>query len=264
MPPISASIRSILRRPAPLLAGLLLLPACAPSLQHIGALKSGVAVGTVGSNSSMIYLAQTGAGVVLIDLGWTGARGRIEDALADMSADTSDVAAVFITHAHRDHIAGWRAVATAPFYMAAAEAELFFGRVEPQGWIPELAGRIKDVDLPDPEEVTVRTFSQDTALVFGQDTLRALLVPGHTPGSTAYLFRGTLFVGDAVAHPLITGFRPALHAFSDDAARAAASLDDLLTRVQPFGVRYLCTAHGKCTRFDEEFVAELREAARDR
>lgn len=40
-------------------------------------------------------------------------------------------------------------------------------------------------------------FSKDTVFVFGRDTLHAFLVAGHTAGSTAYLFRGVLFVGDA-------------------------------------------------------------------
>jgi glyoxylase-like metal-dependent hydrolase (beta-lactamase superfamily II) len=57
----------------------------------------------------------------------------------------------------------------------------------------------------------------------GADTVRAYVVPGHTAGSAAYLFRGVLFVGDAVTHTRAGGFAPARRGYSDD-RRAAAAL----------------------------------------
>lgn len=58
----------------------------------------------------------------------------------------------------------------------------------------------------------------------------------HTAGSAAYLFRGILFTGDALARTALDGFTSALPAYSDDAPRGAASLATLLDRVAPYEV----------------------------
>src|SRR5687767_11692287 len=68
-------------------------------------------------SSSMIYIARTSAGIVVIDLGWITASSRLREELRQLGADSSDIAAVFLTHAHRDHIAAWPLVAPAPFYL---------------------------------------------------------------------------------------------------------------------------------------------------
>lgn len=93
---------------------------------------------------------------------------------------------------------------------------------------------------------------------FGADTLRAFRTPGHTGGSAAYLFRGTLFVGDALARPPLTGFRVTAPGFADDPALARRSLESLWRRVQPFPVRYVRTAHAKCAEFSPALLRRLR------
>jgi glyoxylase-like metal-dependent hydrolase (beta-lactamase superfamily II) len=213
----------------------------------------GAVISTTGPSRSMMSLFETGAGVVIVDLGWWGAEGELLETLARKGLDSSDVAAVFLTHAHRDHIAAWPAVRSAVFYLAAAEAPYLFGEVEYEGWIPRMVDRLVEPEHPERDDLVVRTFSADTAIVMGLDTIHALLVPGHTPGSTAYLIRGILFAGDAVARTAIGGFRPARGMYSDDFEQSEASLRSLFERLEAYDVRVVCTAHGRCGEYTEEF-----------
>jgi glyoxylase-like metal-dependent hydrolase (beta-lactamase superfamily II) len=208
----------------------------------------------------MVSLIQTDQGVVMVDLGWWSAGDRIRSELAGLGADTSDVIAVFLSHAHRDHIAGWPSVRHAIFYMAEAEVPYFFGEKEYKGWIPRLADRVIEPLNPVRGEVTVVTFSADTAIVVGRDTIHVFLVPGHTAGSTAYLVRGVLFAGDALSHTPVFGFRHSLPGYSDDVAQAELSLHSLVERLHAHHVRYICTAHAMCARYGATF---LRDALSD-
>jgi glyoxylase-like metal-dependent hydrolase (beta-lactamase superfamily II) len=210
-----------------------------------------------GPNASLTYAARTDAGPLVVDLGWWGHGRALRRALGALGATPDDVTAVFLTHAHRDHVAAWRSVRRATFYLAAPEYARLTGAERPRGWIPRAAERLKPTRLPRAGELAVVTFSRDTTFVLGADTLRAYLVPGHTPGSAAYLFRGTLFLGDAVTSTRAGGFAPARRGFSDDPRLAAASLARLWARLPPGAARYACTAHARCAPFTAAFLADV-------
>lgn len=212
-----------------------------------------MAVTTRGLNVSMIYLARVESGVIVIDLGWRGAERALAGGLDRLGAAPGEVVAVFLTHSHRDHIGAWRRVRHAPFHLAAPEVERLLGRAAFGGWLPRLTERLLPSRRPRTGEVALAPFARDTAFVFGADTLRAFLLPGHTSGSAAYLFRGILFVGDALARPPLAGFRATPGAFADDAALAARSLGSLWERVEPFRVEHVCTAHAKCSPYTAGF-----------
>lgn len=218
--------------------------------------ESAVAL-TGGPNTSMIYLARTSEGVLAIDLGWWGSERALERALRELGATHSDVATVFLTHSHRDHIAAWRSVRHARFHVAAAEHSRLVGDTAHRGWVPRLGNTIKPVELPRAGELDVRTFTRDTVLVFGTDTLRAYTVAGHTAGTAVYLFRGILFLGDAVTYSRRRGFAPAKPRVSDDPEVAAENLERLWPRLPTDGVRYVCTAHAHCAPFSDRFLADV-------
>ena len=164
---------------------------------------------------------------------------------------------MFLTHSHRDHIAAWPLVAHARFHVGASERPLLVGGTEHEGWIARWADRLMPPKLPGPARLGVRTFSHDTAFVIGSDTLRAYLVPGHTPGSAVYLFRGILFLGDAVTWSRTQGFRPAKRGYTHDRRVAVASLAELWPRLPMGAVRFACTAHARCAAFSPDFVAQV-------
>jgi glyoxylase-like metal-dependent hydrolase (beta-lactamase superfamily II) len=211
--------------------------------------EPGVAASATGRDPtvSMIYVARTTAGVVVIDLGWWRAERTLRRALARVGAEPRDVVAVFLTHSHRDHVGAWRAVAHAPIYLGAEEAPRLLAAAPHRGWIPRLADRLRRPRLPRATQVTARPIAADTAIVFGRDTVRAFRVPGHTAGSTAYLVRGVLFVGDALSdRAVVGGLRPARGGYSDDARAARASLGPLHRATASHRPRLVCTAHARC------------------
>ena len=206
-----------------------------------------------------MFLYRVEGGILVIDLGWWGAEDALARGLRELGGSADDVIAVFLTHSHRDHVAAWRSVRHAPFHLAAAEVDLLFGEETHSGWVPDWAEKLKSSDLPDPGEVEVRAFSTDTFMVFGTDTLRAFLVPGHTPGSAAYLFRTRLHAGDAIAHTWLDGYRHALGPYSSDDEEARRNLNALRQRLTAFDVQVVCTSHLKCSAATPDFWADLLE-----
>jgi glyoxylase-like metal-dependent hydrolase (beta-lactamase superfamily II) len=205
----------------------------------------------------MIYLARTSDGVLAIDLGWWGERRALARALDSLDATAADVRWVFLTHAHRDHVAAWPTLRHARVHLADAERPHLLGAAAYRARIPRWVERVRPSRLPRPGELQLHGFGSDTVFVVGADTLRAYLVPGHTPGSAVYLFRGVLFLGDAVTYSRRGGFAPAKRRFSDDPRAAAEQLARLWPRLPPGGVRHACTAHAHCAPFTARFLEDV-------
>lgn len=215
------------------------------------------AIPTTWPSQSLVFAARTAEGVFVVDLGWGGADRTLRRGLARIGARPEDVTDVFVTHAHRDHIMGWPAVRHARFHMARAEVPVFLGQAEHADVPSRAVAAVRGPAGPWPGEVSVRPFSRDTVFVLGTDTVRAFVVPGHTPGSTAYLYRGVLFAGDAISRPYHTGFGPGMGIFTTDRAQNHAELVALFERLRPYDVQWVCTAHAKCARPDERFIRKV-------
>jgi hydroxyacylglutathione hydrolase len=234
-----------------------LLAGCTYHLAEIQDPARAVAFTTTGPWRSMVYAARTDSGVVVVDLGWAGAGHRLRSRLRELGVAPADVTDVFLTHSHRDHIAAWRTVRGARFHLWAPEQALFEGTTQHVD-LPSRMARANANDAgPRPGEVDVRPFSGDTTFVIGSDTVRAYSVPGHTAGSAAYLFRGVLFVGDAVARKPWRGYAGADPLFSMDARMNRQSLIGLFVRVPMDRVQWVCNAHAKCARPDEHFIDKV-------
>ena len=119
-----------------------------------------------------------------------------------LAAQTAPPAGVFLTHLHLDHISGMRDVpAEVPVYTGPGETKA--------GSVLHLASRsIVDEALGGKGPLREWPFAREEGGafeavldVFGDESVWALHVPGHTPGSTAYLARTpggpVLLVGDA-------------------------------------------------------------------
>lgn len=149
-----------------------------------------------------------------------------------LTAEGTPVEGVLMTHLHLDHVLGMRDLpASTPVYLGAGDAEDRSVMNVLQRGVYDTAlvgkGPLREIRFaPDPDG----TF--DGLLdVFGDGSLWAISVPGHTPGSIAYLARTpkgpVLLTGDAchTAWGWENGVEPGT--FSDDRAKGADSLGRL-------------------------------------
>jgi glyoxylase-like metal-dependent hydrolase (beta-lactamase superfamily II) len=154
------------------------------------------------------------------------------DTAAWLAKQKAPVAGVFLTHLHLDHITGMRDVpAGTPVYAGPGEAE-------ETGVLNLFVRPVTDAALEGKGAIHELRFSPDPSGafegvldVFGDGTFWALHVPGHTPGSTAFVARTpngpVLLTGDAchTAWGWENGVEPGT--FSDDRPKSAVSLSRL-------------------------------------
>jgi glyoxylase-like metal-dependent hydrolase (beta-lactamase superfamily II) len=156
----------------------------------------------------------------------------LEDAATVVEHEHAKIGGVFLTHLHLDHVLGLRDVPNGvPVFVGAGDAEeTSFMNVFTRGIYNQALegkGALREVHFSrDPDG----TFA-GVADVFGDGSFWAISVPGHTPGSIAFLARTpkgpVLLTGDAchTAWGWEHGVGPGT--FSEDVAASADSLSRL-------------------------------------
>jgi glyoxylase-like metal-dependent hydrolase (beta-lactamase superfamily II) len=176
---------------------------------------------------SACLLETGGEQVVLIDAGLDPEAGPIRALLQERGYGPGDVAAIFLTHGHGDHIGGVGAFPGAKVYVLEADVDLVEGRRVADnavGWFQSAA----------PTGVTVARGLVDGEVVrVGALRVEVFAIPGHTRGSAALLARGVLFVGDSAAASSDGTMRAGPPIFSADRPQNRASLTALAARLGP-------------------------------
>jgi glyoxylase-like metal-dependent hydrolase (beta-lactamase superfamily II) len=212
------------------------------------------------------YVVADGADLTLVDAGLPTHWDQLEAAMVTLGRSLRDIRVVLVTHAHPDH-AGvaerlrravgarvWVHVLDAPAISAPLQISsswqllrsvLPYLRFGPRALLGPLhLLRSGVVRLQPPREIT--TFEHEQVLdVPGRP--QVIHVPGHTPGSSAFVFdkQGVLFTGDA----LVTvdtvigrvGPRVLCRAFTQDSDQALLSLD----RLGVTDMRLVLPGHGE-------------------
>ncbi len=112
--------------------------------------------------------------------------------LERLESEHLDLRAVWLTHAHLDHIQGVAAVVecrAVPVYLHPADRQLYDAAASQGAWFG-----IR-VDPPPPPQHELH--AGDT-LAVGPYRFTVRHVPGHSPGSVAFVGHGIAFVGDAL------------------------------------------------------------------
>ncbi|MCC9307289.1 MBL fold metallo-hydrolase [Kitasatospora sp. RB6PN24] len=224
------------------------------------------------------YLVDAGPALVLVDAGLPAHWDRLLDTLRRIDRPITDIAAVLITHGHPDHVGlaeRVRVAAGAEVWVHESDAPIL---AEPRRltkvWKPErsLLGYAvrrpsalrpplhlaRSGALRTPAVRQLRTFSDDRQLDLPGAPL-AVHTPGHTRGSTSYLFPGaaTAFTGDALVtlDSVVGRVGPCVicRAFTQDSGAALASLE----KIAGYEVGTVLPGHG------DPWTSGLAAAARE-
>jgi glyoxylase-like metal-dependent hydrolase (beta-lactamase superfamily II) len=190
---------------------------------------------------STVFLLDAGEGsFALIDAGNDTAGAAILAALQKHNAGPDNVTAIFITHAHPDHDAAIALFPKATVFAMQREVPVAQGKEEYGSTFSRMTGRVN----PHPFEVGHPLEDGETITV-GNLQVTAFAIPGHTPGSAAYLAQGVLYLGDAAVISSDQKVLGPVKPFSRDAAQGLISLRRLAEELQPRAdeVKVLATAH---------------------
>jgi glyoxylase-like metal-dependent hydrolase (beta-lactamase superfamily II) len=224
-------------------------------------------VDRLGDDVVNFYLVDHPDGLVLIDAGLPGHLVQLQEHLGRSGRSLHDIEAVLLTHGHPDHtgLAGplqragadiWIHQKDAPILADGPRSAMRYAKPE-RSMLLYLLRRPAAIGTPlhlvrqgafsTPPVTDVRTFDADQRLAGVPGLPQALVLPGHTPGSTAYLFadRGLLFTGDAlVTHDGLTGHTgPTVvcRGFTHDGAAALTALG----RLDQLAATTLLPGHGQ-------------------
>jgi len=197
----------------------------------------------ISSAGAFLYAAKVGSHVILFDAGADPAGHGIDDALSGLRAGRGDVSDLFLTHAHPDHLAGAAGLGSAKVHLGEADVPIAEGRAPQDKLLVRLIAKAEGAS---PVTVTQPLSGVVAVDVGGGKIVKALPVPGHTPGSYAFLYDGVLFVGDTLTFKqgrLDRG--PSL--FDSDGDQLKASLRDLKAKLAGADIDVVCAGHGGCT-----------------
>jgi glyoxylase-like metal-dependent hydrolase (beta-lactamase superfamily II) len=196
-------------------------------------------------NSGGIYVfaARVGPRVVLFDTGADPAGAPIDVALGALGGSRGDVTDVFLTHGHGDHTAGASQLPRARIHLGDGDVALAAGKATPEA----LMVRVMALVMPAPPVTTTDPLTGAATIDVGEGkSVKAVPVPGHTPGSYAFLFDGVLFVGDIMV--LKQGrLEPTPRLFDPRPEENRAAIRSLKLQLAGDTVDIVCTAHGGCT-----------------
>jgi glyoxylase-like metal-dependent hydrolase (beta-lactamase superfamily II) len=177
---------------------------------------------------SYAWILRTRSGAALIDTGLDPDARALLAELRAQGIQPAQVHSILITHAHPDHWGALKLFPSAQVYAGAEDLPLMRGE---RPFNSFTARYLRHPGAPPPLEVAVSPLADGQVLSLDGEEVKVIHVPGHTPGSMAFLWKDLLFTGDALIGTAdgVTGPRWFL---SEDAAGSQRSLEKL--RELPF------------------------------
>lgn len=133
----------------------------------------------VGNSESVVYAIATSDGIVLLDAGHPGDLDTIIfPGLRALGLDPADIKYVLLGHGHNDHYGGAAQLQQQGARIGTAEADWdTIANERPSQLFGDIAKPERDLVLREGEP-----------LVVGDTTITPVAIPGHTPGSLAFIF----------------------------------------------------------------------------
>jgi hydroxyacylglutathione hydrolase len=168
-----------------------------------------------------VYLIELAPGTVaLVDAGNDENAAAVRAALGARNLGPEAVTTILLTHGDGDHVHGAHAFPHATVYALAADIGLAEGRAA--------RGPFRS---PHPNGLHVTALADGQVLDISGIRVEVFAVPGHTPGSAAFLIDGVLFLGDSADVASDGRLEPGNWLFSSDRPTNRASLRDLAKRL---------------------------------
>jgi hydroxyacylglutathione hydrolase len=221
---------------------------------HLMAATNAVGVG--------LFAARVAPGphVIFFDTGLDQEGRPVDALLKGLAATRDDVTDVFLTHGHFDHVSGVPLLPKARVHLGVADVPLAEGKTSAEGLFPRLLAlatstRPVSINAPipggapasfpvAPTDGAARAIAPGSS--GGAKVVKAFPVPGHTPGSYAYLYDGVLIAGDIMIFK--QGRLEATPGmFDPHPEQTRASIRSLKTALENETVDMVCTSHGGCT-----------------
>jgi len=142
-----------------------------------------------------IWFIRTKKGVILVDSGMDKNAKMLKAELKRQGLTPKDIHAVFATHGHKDHISGLMSLPKVKVWVGPGETGVIT-KEAPAGGLIQRTLSVFNSALPLPQKINEVKDGQK--FVFGDEMIQAIHTPGHTRGSTMYLWRNVLFTGDSL------------------------------------------------------------------
>lgn len=144
---------------------------------------------------SYSWIIPSRSGAVLVDAGFDQRAPEIIASLKRKGLGPESVRAILITHGHGDHFGGAVSFPNARVFADKNDVPFIRGEKKREGLVGSIFGKISSGKKP-PKNLEALP-ENDFILVDGL-TFGIIRLPGHSPGSVAYLLGDILFTGDAL------------------------------------------------------------------
>lgn len=135
----------------------------------------------VGNNWVGAYLLETSEGLILIDTTMHPQVYLVFESIRKLGFDPADLKLILVTHMHYDHLGGVRPL------KEASGARVMMSR-EDWNFLRERPDQLLNNGYPYGEFEPDAFYSDNEPVVLGDRSIRTILSPGHTPGTTSFFF----------------------------------------------------------------------------
>ena len=145
-----------------------------------------------------VYFIAADEGCVLVDSGVSGSEKIIETAIFESGHQPSEVKAVFLTHAHPDHIG------TANYFREKYGAKIYASEGE-RAWIENIDLQFAERPIPNFYHLAGQSTMVDQVVKNGDKIsltdhicIEVIGTPGHSADEVSYRIGNMVFIGDTV------------------------------------------------------------------